>query len=116
MSEISLSYTICNFVIHKIVFRRRQKVKIIKWVRRLNENNEIILFSGNHNSENLITTASASTDLRNEMETADQQELNSGQMGGEGRKTFTNHSDGGLTPNVLFTLNLLLFGRFVLTN
>ena len=73
-------------------------------------------FSGNDNSEKMITTASASTDLRNEMETADQQELNSEQMGGETRNIFTNHSDGVLTPNVFFTLNLLLFGRFVLTN
>ena len=64
----------------------------------------------------MITTASASTDLRNEMETADQQELNSEQMGGETRNIFTNHSDAVLTPNVFFTLNLLLFGRFVLTN
>ena len=71
----------------------------------------ILFFSGNDNSEKMITTASASTDLRNEMETADQQELNS-----ESRNIFTNHSDGVLTPNVFFTLNLLLFGRFVLTN
>ena len=65
----------------------------------------------------MITTASASTDLRNDMETPDQQELNSSeQMKGEGRKIFTNHSDGEWSSNVFFTLNLLLFGQFVLTN
>ena len=65
----------------------------------------------------MITTASASTDLRNDMETPDQQELNSReQMKGEGRKIFTNHSDGEWSSNVFFTLNLLLFGQFVLTN
>ena len=67
----------------------------------------------------MITTASASasTDLRNDKETPNQQELNSSeQMKGEGRKIFANRSDGVLTPNVFFTLNLLLFGRFVLTN
>ena len=76
-----------------------------------------LLFSANQNSENMITTASASTDLRNDMETPDQQELNSSeQMKGEGRKIFTNHSDGEWSSNVFFTLNLLLFGQFVLTN
>ena len=47
-----------------------------------------LFFLGNHNSEKMITTASASTDLRNEMETADQQELNSEQKGGGGGKIF----------------------------
>ena len=64
----------------------------------------------------MITTASASTDLRNEMETADQQELNSEQKGGGGVKIFKSNSDGVLAPSVFFTLNLLLCGRFVLTN
>ena len=75
-----------------------------------------LFFLGNHNSEKMITTASASTDLRNEMETADQQELNSEQKGGGGVKIFKSNSDGVLTPSVFFTLNLLLCGRFVLTN
>ena len=77
-----------------------------------------LLFSANDNSENMITTvsASASTDLRSDMETPDQQELNSEQMKGEGREIFTNHSDGEWSSNVFFTLNLLLFGQFVLTN
>ena len=75
-----------------------------------------LFFLGNHNSEKMITTASASTDLRNEMETADQQELNSEQKGGGGGKIFKSNSDGVLTPSVFFTLNLLLCGRFVLTN
>ena len=65
----------------------------------------------------MITTASASTDMRNDMETPDQQDLNSReQMKGEGRNIFRNHSDGEWSSNVFFTLNLLLFGQFVLTN
>ena len=74
------------------------------------------LFSENHHSEKLVTTVSASTDLRTDMETQDPQEPSSEQRKGEGSKIFTNHSDDRMTPNVFFTLNLLLVGQFVLTN
>ena len=74
------------------------------------------LFSANHHSEKLVTTVSASIDLRTEMETQDPEEPSSEQRKGEGSKIFTNHSDDQMTPNVFFTLNLLFVGQFVLTN